>query len=296
MPEGVGWRGPVPTSRQRLLLTACLASESAAVAAWEAWLAGGDFDREDPPSYELASHAVARLGSLAGTGTAATRCRGWNRRAWFLSEIAVGAAARLRETALGLGVQATGVGDLASAEAGLRFAGRPFAVRSIDVHVPGAPRSDLRRLAAAAMEGAANEAIRSRRLALVFRTSPRFPDPSTPAGRIVWLASHNWCRFPPGRLRWILEIVADVRAASDLHSLAAGIGEQASRQGTSAAVVEAISFMSGYGLDNEAIATLLAGSSAEPITVASRLRLWLAKHQLGLGLEAWFSKRLHAPR
>lgn len=265
------------------------------MAAWEAWLAGGDFDREDPPSYELASHAVARLGSLAGTGTAATRCRGWSRRAWFLSEIAVAAAARLRETALDLGFQATVVGDLASAEAGLRFAERPFPVRSIDVQVPAATRSDLRRLAAAVMVGAANEAIRSRRLSLAFRTSPRFPDPATPAGRIVWLVSHNWCRFPPGRLRWILELVANARVASDLPSLAAGIDDQARRLGVSAAVGEAMSFMSDSGLDDGGIAPLLAGPSAGPIPMASRLRLWLAKHQLGLGLETRFSRRLYPP-
>ena len=155
-PGAIGWRGPVPAFRQRLLLAACLAPEPAAQSAWEEWLAGGDFDREDPASYELASLAVSRLGLLAGNGSEANRCRGVSRRAWFLSEIAIAAAARLRQTALGLGLEATAVGDVASSSAGLRVAGKPFPVRSIEVHVPGATRSDLRRLYAAAMQGTAD--------------------------------------------------------------------------------------------------------------------------------------------
>jgi hypothetical protein len=292
----IGWLGPIPAFRQRLLLAACLAPEPAAQSAWAEWLAGGDFDREDPASYELAALAVSRLGLLAGNGSEANRCRGLSRRAWFLSEIAIAAAARLRQAALGLGLEATAVGDVASSSAGLRFAGKPFPVRSIEVHVPGATRSDLRRLSAAAMQGTADEAIRSRRLSLILRTSSRFPDPATPAGRIVWLASRNWCRFPPGRLRWILEILANVRAASDVPSLAAGIEGHARRLGTMAAVVEAMKFMTDSGLDEGALAPLLERLTAGPIPVTSRARLWLAKHQIGLGLTPRFSRWLYPPR
>lgn len=295
-PGGVGWRGPVPAARHRLLLAACLAGEPAAQAAWDAWLAGADFDREDPASYDLASLAVSRLGSLAGNGSEANRCRGWSRRAWFLSEIAVAAAARLKHAALGLGLQVTAVGDVASSGAGLRFAGKPFPVRSIEVHVPGATRSDLRRLYAAAMRGTADEAIRSRRLSLIVRTSSRFADPATPAGRIVWLAASNWCRFPPGGLRWILEILVNVRAASDVPALAAGVEDQARRLGTMAAVVEAMTFMTDSGLDDGLLAPLLARLTVGPIPVTSRARLWLAKHQIGLGLTPRFSRWLYPPR
>ena len=295
-PGGIGWRGPIPASRQRLLLAACLAPEPAAQSAWEEWLAGGDFDREDPASYELASLVVSRLGLLAGSGSEANRCRGLSRRAWFLSEVAIAAAHRVRQAALGLGLEATAVGDVASSSAGLRFAGKLLPVRSIEVHVPGATRSDLRRLYAAAMQGTADEAIRSRRLSLILRTSSRFPDPATPAGRIVWLASRNWCRFPPGRLRWILEILANVRAASDVPSLAAGIEDHARRLGTMAAVVEAMRFMTDSGLDEGALAPLLESLTAGPIPVTSRARLWLAKHQIGLGLTPRFSRWLYPPR
>ena len=283
-PGAPDWHGPVPAPRHRLLLAACLASETAAQAAWEEWLLGGHFDREDPASYELASLAISRLGSLAGNGSEANRCRGWSRRAWFLSEIAVAAVARIRQTGLELGLQATAVGDIATSSAGLRFAGKMLPVRSIEVHVPGATRSDLRRLYAAAMQGAANEAIRSRRLSLILRSSSRFPDPATPAGRIVWLASRNWCRFPPGRLRWILEIRANAGAASDLPSLASGIEDHARRLGTLAAVVEAMRFMMDSDLDDGLLAPVLARLMASPIPVMSRARLWLARHQIGLGL------------
>jgi hypothetical protein len=193
-------------------------------------------------------------------------------------------------------LQATEVGDLASANAGFQFAGKPLPIRSIEVHVPGATRSDLRHLYAAAMQGMASEAIRSRRLSLILRTSSRFPDPATPAGRIVWLASRNWCRFPPGRLRWILEIRANARATSDLASLAAGIEDHAHRLGTLAAVVEAIRFMIDSGLEDGVLAPVLAKLMAGSIPVTSRSRLWLAKHQLGLGLTPGVYRPLEPPR
>jgi hypothetical protein len=67
-----------------------------------------------------------------------------------------------------------------------RFGSRPF---------------PLRRLVAAAKQGAAGEAIRSHRLAMTLLTIPSRPPVASAAGRIVWLAARNWCRFPPGRLR-----------------------------------------------------------------------------------------------
>jgi hypothetical protein len=212
------------------------------------------------------------------------RCRGWSRRAWFLSEIAVAAVARIRQTGLELGLQTTAVGDIATFSAGLRFAGKPLPIRSIEIHVSGATRSDLHTLHAAAMQGMANEAVRSRRLPLILRSSSRFPDPATPAGRIAWLAEHNWCRFPPGRLRWILEICANAKAASDLPSLAAGIEDHARRLGSLAAVVEAMRFMKDSDLDNGLLAPVFARLKDSPIPVMSRVRLWLARHRIGIRL------------
>ena len=72
----------------------------------------------------------------------------------------------------------TAVGDLASFDVALQFAGKPLPVRSIEVHVPGETRRDLHHLYGAAMQGTATEAIGSRRLALILRTGSRFPDPA----------------------------------------------------------------------------------------------------------------------
>ena len=67
------WAGPRPTPMQRRLLDACLdPDEHRAAAAWLDWRSRCDFDEEDPASHELASLAVARLGTaLAGEATSA---------------------------------------------------------------------------------------------------------------------------------------------------------------------------------------------------------------------------------
>jgi hypothetical protein len=289
------WHGPDPAPLHRLLLDACLAPEKAAQTAWEEWLRRCRFDQEDPASYELAAMAVARLGLLAGNGSEVSRCQGWKRRSWFLSEIAIAAAERLRQTALQLGLEPTPVGDLSTYNAGLEYAGKHLPIRSIEVYFPGAATSDLRRLYASAMEGPANGVIRSHRLPLILRSRSRFPEMSTPAGRIVWLASRNWCRFPPGRLRWILEVRANAQSAPDPLLLAAHIEDQARQLGTLAAVVEALRLTADSGPDDGLLAPVLARLTARPVPMTSRVRLWAARHQAGLGLQALLCRRLHPP-
>jgi len=138
-------------------------------------------------------------------------------------------------------------------------------------------------------------AIRTRRLSLILRTGSRFPDQETPASRITGLAGRNWCRYPPGRLRWILDIVAPIRVTSDLASLAAAIRDQVLHLGTMATVVEALSFMVDAELDDGVLAPLLARLRAGPIPLPSRARLWLAKHQIGLGLTPGIYRQIHPP-
>lgn len=294
--HGRAWRGPEPHRLHRLLLSACLDPEPGALAAWNRWNQACRFDDEDHASFELASLAVGRLGELAGEGSEATRCRGWSRRAWFLSGIATDAAERLHEASLRLGLPLVAVGDIAIFRAGLRFAGRPFSVRSLEFHVPGARTDELRQLHAAAMQGSAGEAIRARRLPLILRPNARYPDVTTPAGRIVWLASRNWCRFPPGRARWILELLATVELETDPSSLARQVTEEARRIGTLAAVAEAFRWIHTTNHDHGQLAHLVATLSAEPVPLGSRLRLWHARHQIGLGLRSRVSRWLHPPR
>ncbi len=291
------WRGPEPDRLHRLLLTACCAPEAVAMAAWERWLRECRFDDEDPSSFELASLAVGRLGALAGEGSEATRCRGWSRRAWFLSGLAADAAERLEEAAASRGLRLVAVGDLASFRAGIRFAGRPFPVRSVELHVPGAGVSELRQLYAAAMQGPAADAIRTRRLNLIVRSNSSHADVTSAAGRIVWLAARNWCRFPPGRLRWILEIVATADSAGgSAADFPLRVVEEARRNGTIATVREAVGWIDSEGFGNERVAAIHNAIRKESPPLTSRLRLWHARHQLGLGLRARFSRWLHPAR
>jgi hypothetical protein len=290
------WRGPEPNRLHTLLLSACREPADDALAAWNRWIRICRFNDQDPASFELASMAVGRLGALAGEESEAVRCRGWTRRAWFLSGIAIEAAERLQEASLRLGLPLVGVGDIATFRAGLRFSDRPLPVRSLEFHVPGASTDDLRQLHAAAMLGAAGEAIRTRRLALILRTNAKHPDVTTPAGRIVWLASRNWCRFPPGRIRWILEVLSTVESVTDPDSLSRQVAEEARRLGTVAAVSEAFRWIHSANHDRNQLAALVTTLSAQPTSLTSRLRLWRARHQIGLGLRSRFSRFLHPAR
>jgi hypothetical protein len=290
--HGRVWRGPEPNRQHRLLLSACREPTEAALAAWNRWIQTCRFNDQDPASFELASLAVGRLGALAGDGSEAIRCRGWSRRAWFLSTIATDAAKRLRDASLRLGLPLIGVGDIATFKAGLQFSGCLFPVRSLEFHVPGASKTDLRQLHAAAMQGAAGEAIRTRRLALILRPDARHPDFTTPAGRIVWLVDRNWCRFPPGRIRWILEVVAILESAAESDLLPLRVVAEARRIEAIAAVAEAFRWIHATSHDRRQLDALVTALSAQPTSCSSRIRLWHARHQIGLGLRSRYSRFL----
>lgn len=290
------WRGPEPDSLHRLLFTACGAEESHAVDAWNRWLRECHFEDEDPASYELASVAVGRLGCLAGDGSEASRCRGWSRRAWYVSGIAMEAAERVTQAAARHGLDAVPVGDLATAKAGLRFAGRPFPVRRVEFHVAGASLAAMRELQAAAMGGSAGEAIRTRRLGLDLRSGALQPVMARASGRIAWLAARNWCRFPPGRLRWMLEIAANLDADPEVAASPRELVEAARCTGKLAAVGEALCWMEEAGVVGARLGRIVTAIRAEPVPVASRLRLWHARHQLGLGLRSRLSRLMRPAR
>ncbi|QVL52797.1 MAG: hypothetical protein KFB97_15750 [Cyanobium sp. M30B3] len=294
--HGQVWRGPEPNRQHRLLLTACREPTEAALAAWNRWIQTCRFNDQDPASFELASLAVGRLGALAGEGSEAVRCRGWTRRASFFSRMATEATERLQEASLRLGLPLIGVGDIATFRAGLQFSGRPFPVRSLEFHVPGASKDDLRQLHAAAMQGAAGEAIRTRRLALILRPDARHPDVTTPAGHIVWLANRNWCRFPPGRIRWILEVAAILESAAEPDMLPLQVVGEACRIEAIAAVAEAFRWIHATSHDRRQLDALVTALSAQPTSCSSRIRLWHARHQIGLGLRPRYSRYLQQAR
>jgi hypothetical protein len=272
------WSGPEPHARHRLLLAACCHPANVAQAAWQQWLGVCQFDDEDPGSFELAGLAVARLGADAGTGSIVARCRGWNRRAWLLTTLASEVAAQLRDHSQRQGIDMTPVGDLRALEVGLRFAGRPFPVRRLEFHVHHARRDVLEALRQVAMRGTAHAAIQSGRLPLSLRTDYRYPPLTHAAGRIVWLLSRNWRRYPIGRVRWVLELMAEVNAVADAHALGAEVADHAQRFGTLAAVREALEWMERAALATDRLRSILQEVSARPCSLLSHARLWRARH------------------
>lgn len=272
------WIGPEPHALHQLLLAACCHPPNVAQAAWERWLTACQFDDEDPGSFELAGLAVARLGAGAGTGGIVARCRGWNRKGWLLTTMASEVAARLRDYSQQQGIDITPVGDLLALDTGLRFAGRPFPVRRLEFHLPHARRGELDALHQIAMQGTAAAAIQSGRLPLSLRTDYRYPPLTQPAGRIVWLLSRNWQRYPIGRVRWVLELMAEVGAVDDAHTLGAEVADHAQRFGTIAAIREALEWVESATLADERLHAIRKAVSARPCSLLSRARLWRARH------------------
>ena len=278
------WDGPSPTGSQRLLLAACLESEDVARDAWLQWLAHSDFDREDSASVELAGMAVARLGSAAGDGDVAVRCRGWNRRAWYICELVVDVAERLTQEAGRRGVKAVALGDLATLWAGYRFAGRPFDARRVELEFPGIHRTDLQAFRQVSLPEPAAHAVASGRVPLAIRARTTWwatpyreaadgkliPDAAT---HIAWLASTNWQRTPPGRLRWIVEVVAALQSEPDAYALGPAIAAAAAREGTTAEVAAALRLVGSVpgGRAAGRIAPIVEATAVPPL---SRTRRW----------------------
>lgn len=292
------WSGPEPLASHVLLLAACRLPLPPALAAWERWLSGCSFDDEDVASFELASLAVARLGPAVGDGSEVSRSRGWSRRAWLVSSVAADGVSRLEVASEQLGVQLIGVGDVATAKADLRNDGRPFPIRSLEFHVPGATPAELVTLRTAAMGGLAGD-VADGHLPLVLRTDDPRLDPTTVAGHLVWLMTRNWRRSPPGRLRWILEVLASIELADsdgEADRLPDHVAEVARERGTTAAVSQALGHIAASGLDgpgdagagrlDEPVAAIRAAVAAGRRPILSVLRLWHAQHPRGR--ELWW--------
>jgi len=287
-------RRPGADERQRLLLKACLAPQDDALAAWCEWVSRSNPDLEDAASMELATYAAALFVDRAGDGSNERRCRSLSRRTWYASQLALDAAYRIGTACRRFGIQAIAAGDLATYLAGHQFAGQPFAVRSVDIEVPITARSCIPVLLEAALHGAAREAMQSLRLLVSIRpvdcpngwmdslhqaaVPPGKHDEWTiyvrdPASRIIELATTNCSSTPPGRLRWILELVT---IANDFASpqLAPAVAAAAlSLKGVAEArhVLPLIAGLPG----GEVVEPLSAAVSTLPVRARSRCRVWL---------------------
>lgn len=294
------WAGPRPTPMQRRLLDACLdPDEHRAAAAWLAWRSRCDFDAEDSASHELASLAVARLGTaLAGEATSA-RSLGWHRRAWYLSELAAGAAERIARTCEERGLHAIALGDLAASLHGITFAGRRLPIRSIEVLVPGVDPSTRSILLEVAGSDAVGEAIRAHRLSCVVldASQDRFaaPLPSAPRGgsglarpslgsMLARLAARNWCWSPPDRLRWMVEAAAILDAHPAPPRLAEELRDSLRASESGAAAAPALRALrsilpSGTGPDRlERLDLAIDAAAGAPGGPRARLRAWVRRH------------------
>ncbi len=232
------WHGPNATPLQRRLLDACLdPNEARAAEAWRDWRSRCDFDEEDAASHELASYAAGRLGAEAAGAAESARSLGWQRRAWYVSELAAGAARGLAAACRERGLEAIALGDLAASRRGLEFAGRRLPIRTIEVFVPEIDRTMRGELLASAALGAAGRAIEGHRLSCVIldASQERFAvaEPSASRERdelalptlgsmLARLAARNWCWNPPDRLRWMIEAMAIL----DAHPAPSRLGEE----------------------------------------------------------------------
>lgn len=252
------WHGPAPKLHQRWLLEACLAPSDAAVLAWQQWLEHADFDQTDSASHELASLAVLRLGAAAGSGSVVQRCRGLQRRAWVVSQLGLDAAAQVAAACRNRGEMMLARGDLAMTLLGGSCMGRPWPVRAL--RFGAAPEGDVLApdLIAEVADGVAGDVLRHGRLPIACCRSPRplwnhaQPAPARWEGLRVpplpWLLADqvtlNWCWDPPGRLRWVLELIDSLKQAPDPEALADGIVLAASQLGSLAALRAAIDDLS----------------------------------------------------
>jgi hypothetical protein len=263
------WYGPSPHAPQRWLLEACLAPPEIAVRAWQQWLEHADFDQTEAASHELASLAVLRLGAAAGDGSVLQRCRGLYRRAWVISQLGLDVAAQVASACRVRGEVLLARGDLAMTLHGVSFMGRPLPVRALSFAAAPGGSSLAKDPIAAVGESVAGDVLRNGRLPIECRRSPRplwrhsLPAKEPWVGLRVpplpWLladqVTRNWCWDPPGRLRWVLELIESMKQAPDPDALADGIVLAAFELGSLAALRAAI----------DDLATLPGSEALEPL-------------------------------
>lgn len=271
------WAGPEPNPQQLLLLQACWGPDERAVKSWHQWLNHSSFDEEDPASHELASMAVARLGAKAGSGSEVKRCRGWNRRAWYVSAIAEKTAGILEATAIDLGLQVIPMGDLATFRAGLKYMGRPLPIRKLEFHIPKAKADDLIQLQKAVTQGCIGEILTTPRLPLKIWSCGKIVDCHTAAGRIAWLIERNWRRHPPDQLRWMIEILQTIETSKHI-DLATQIAEAAKRNSSIAFVNAAFNWLTTSSLANHELKEIARWLSNENTSLAASISFWRTKH------------------
>lgn len=244
------WHGPAPQAPHCWLLEACLAPPDAAVRAWQQWLDHVDFDQTDVASHELASLAVLRLGAAAGDGSVVQRCRGLQRRAWVVSQLELDVAAQVAAACRNRGEAMLARGDLAISLLGVSFMGRPWPVRALNFGAVPGGNSLANDPGVVVGEGVAGDLLRNGRISIECRRAPRplwkhaLPAPEPWEGLRVpplpWLladqVTQNWCWDPPGRLRWVLELIEALKQAPDPEALAGGIVHAAAQLGSLAAL------------------------------------------------------------
>jgi hypothetical protein len=255
------WSGPRPDAGHTQLLEACLGEPAEALQAWNRWVSETDFDHADGASHELAALAVQRLGAAAGSGSIAIRSRGLARRAWSLSVLALDAAGQIAGFCRSRSLRPVVIADLATHGGPARFAGQPFPVRAIDLLLPARDRRLLADWLDPGLTGVAGAAFRNRSLpirlhALRRRDGTRaFLESSMPgihpglwqpepAARLELMVVMNWRRDPPGRLRWLVELGAVMRAADDPSALSEAIVACSGRRGTTRLLREAMAVAS----------------------------------------------------
>jgi hypothetical protein len=249
------WHGPAPEPRHALLLKACLASPEIARPAWQQWVRQCDFDHEDAASHELAAFAVLRFGEEVPAGPLVSRSRGWFRRSWFLSQLALQALEGIACLARRRGEPLIVCADAAVALRGTTFSGHPFPVRSLHLRAAATTSYSCEELRAAVTARPAWQALRSGQLRLGF-DHPRRREVSPPltqsapapfdgllvpetASLLVELMAANWRWHPPGQLRWVLELAAALEQGEPGATQPCLLMEVARRWGRLAAVQQA---------------------------------------------------------
>jgi hypothetical protein len=288
------WYGPQPTELQRLLLAACIEPQATALSAWHQWIQQCRFDHEDSASMELASLAVSRLAANLTDGSEVQRCKGWRRREWLVSELALDALRRIEHECRNRSLTAIAIGDVATTRTAVKFASQPFAIRSLELIVPGISKKDRIALDQAARSGPAGDAFQSGSLKLSisprklwkgeisFSPQHKLGLPTCPTAGIVipsipeqiaLLATSNWQRRQYGSLRWILEILSLVEAFADTSNLAKSLTDIALRDGTTATLQAALKCIATLPGTN-AIEPLAASVNAIRKSPMSSLRCW----------------------